>query len=78
MIPKELDFERRLFNFNRYLKKLKVDPYYKLDTIAMNFYEKYFDSNLLSNVKIDGDNKEGMIKATNLLILIVLFIAFTF
>ena len=43
MIPKELDFERRLFNFNRYLKKLKVDPYYKLDTIAMNFYEKYFD-----------------------------------
>ena len=62
MIPKELDFERRLFNFNRYLKKLKVDPYYKLDTIAMNFYEKYFDSNLLSNVKIIGDNKEGMIK----------------
>ena len=62
MIPKELDFERRLFNFNRYLKKLKVDHYYKLDTIAMNFYEKYFDSNLLSNVKIDGDNKEGMIK----------------
>ena len=62
MIPKELDFERRLFNFNRYLKKLKVDLYYKLDTIAMNFYEKYFDSNLLSNVKIDGDNKEGMIK----------------
>ena len=62
MIPKELDFERRLFNFNRYLKKLKVDLYYKLDTTAMNFYEKYFDSNLLSNVKIDGDNKEGMIK----------------
>lgn len=62
MIPKELDFERRLFNFNRYLKKLKNDSYYKLDTIAMNFYEKYFDNNLLFNVKIQNDEKEGMIK----------------
>lgn len=48
MLSEELDFEIRVFNFNRYLKKAKIEIYYYLDDIAMNFYEKHFDVDLLT------------------------------
>ena len=45
MIPPEFDFQVRVFNFNKYLKKFKSEnkKYYLLDAIAMDFYEKNFD-----------------------------------
>lgn len=42
IIPKEFDFERRIFNYNRYLKKNKVGDYYEIDELAIGFYEENF------------------------------------
>lgn len=48
LIPDEYDLQRRVFNFNKYLKKMKIGTqYYGLDNIAMNFYEKNFDVDFL-------------------------------
>ena len=48
LIPDEYDLQRRVFNFNKYLKKMKIrTQYYGLDNIAMNFYEKNFDVDFL-------------------------------
>lgn len=43
LIPDEYDMQRRVYNFNKYLKKLKWETYYALDNIAFSFYEKHFD-----------------------------------
>ena len=43
LIPDEYDMQRRVYNFNKYVKKLKWESYYALDNIAFNFYEKHFD-----------------------------------
>ena len=48
LIPDEYGLQRRVFNFNKYLKKMKIGTqYYGLDNIAMNFYEKNFDVDFL-------------------------------
>lgn len=44
LIPDQYDLQRRVYNFNKYLKKMKLDNnYYGLDNIAFRFIEKYFD-----------------------------------
>ena len=44
LIPDEYDMERRVYNFNKYIKKLKLDSmYFGLDEIAFNFYSAHFD-----------------------------------
>ena len=43
LIPDKYDMQRRVYNFNKYVKKLKWESYYALDNIAFNFYEKHFD-----------------------------------
>ena len=48
LIPDDYRFERSVYNFNKYLKKNKSGLYYILDEIAFNFYERYFDMDLLS------------------------------
>ena len=61
LLPPELEFQQRVFNFNKYLKKMKIDDYYGLDEIAFSFYEKNFDIDLLS----PGETESGfMIKQT--------------
>ena len=47
LLPPELDFECKVFNFNKYLKKFKEDIYYILDENSMRFYEMNFDMDLL-------------------------------
>ena len=47
LIPSEYDFQCRVYNFNKYLKKFKVDNYYGLNNIALNFYSNNFDMDLL-------------------------------
>ena len=47
LLPPELEFECRVFNFNKYLKKFKEDIYYILDENSMRFYEANFDMDLL-------------------------------
>jgi DNA polymerase-3 subunit alpha len=44
LIPDEYDLERRVYNFNKYIKKMKLDgTYFGLDEIAFNFYSTHFD-----------------------------------
>lgn len=48
LIPEEYDLQKRTYNFNKYLKKMKLDStYYGLDNIALNFLEKEFDIDLI-------------------------------
>ena len=44
LIPEEYDLQRRVFNFNKYIKKMKLsEPWYGLDSPAYKFLETYFD-----------------------------------
>ena len=44
LIPDEYDLQKRVYNFNKYIKKLKLDStYYGLDEIAFSFYAAHFD-----------------------------------
>ena len=44
LIPDDYDMERRVYNFNKYLKKMKLDSeFFGLDTVAFDFYSKHFD-----------------------------------
>ncbi len=47
LLPHEFDFEIRVFNFNKYLKKFKNGNYYLIDTIAFRFWEENFSIDLL-------------------------------
>ena len=48
LIPNEYDFQCKVYNFNKYLKKHKIDNLYGLDNIALTFYSNNFDMDLLS------------------------------
>lgn len=53
LIPQEYDFEKKLFNFNKFLKKNKDGDYYYLDSYSREFFESNWD---ISNLdKIEGD-----------------------
>jgi len=54
LIPTIYDFERRMFNYNRYLKKNKYADYYEIDSLALDFYEQNFSIDYL--VCKDGKN----------------------
>ena len=42
LLPDELDFQRKVFNFNKYLKKFKEGDYYLVDDIALDFLDKNY------------------------------------
>ena len=48
LIPDEYDLQRRVYNFNKYVKKFKYENYYLFDDIAMHFYESNFDMDKLT------------------------------
>lgn len=52
LIPPEYIHQQKVFNFTKYLKKNKEGGYYKLDEIALNFYQAHYDMDLL---EIKGD-----------------------
>lgn len=44
LVPESLDFQRRVFEFNKYLKaNTKVGKYFVFDEPCQAFYEKFFD-----------------------------------
>lgn len=47
LIPEEYEFQCRVYNFNKYLKKFKVDNDYILDENAIRFYSENFDMDLI-------------------------------
>ena len=49
LIPEEYDLQRRVFNFNKYIKKCALDKsYYWVDNIAFGFIEKFFSIDILT------------------------------
>lgn len=61
LLPQEFDYEKRLFNFNKYLKSFKKGQYYILDEIALNFFNENYDDSLLEDVNV-GNNQSASIK----------------
>jgi len=50
LLPSELDYQIRVYNFNKYLKKFKIeDVYYQLDEKAFYFYEENYNVDLLED-----------------------------
>lgn len=47
LVPEELDFERKVFNFTAYLRKRKDGNNYDLDQVAYEFYRANFDEDKL-------------------------------
>ena len=47
LVPSDLDFQKKVFNFNKYLKNFKTGQYYVFNNICEEFYSKYFDLELL-------------------------------
>lgn len=47
LIPEDFNFEIKVYNFNKYIKKCKDGDNYCLDEIAYDFYEQHFDLDLL-------------------------------
>ena len=64
MIPEELNFEQRLFNFNKYLKNFKEGTYYRLDTIAMKFYQMNYGDKDLEAIEVNNEEMTALIKQT--------------
>ena len=62
LIPQELDIEKRLFFFNKYLKKNKDGDYYILDTVAAQFYTKLYGDKNLENLVITDEEQSAKIK----------------
>ena len=55
LIPEELDFQRRLFNFNKYLKAHKETIYYVIaDKPAADFYTNHFSLDDISIINGNG------------------------
>lgn len=52
LIPDKYDLQRRVFNFNKYLKNLTKEDVIYFDDIAYNFYSQKFDVDKLSH---DGE-----------------------
>ena len=62
LIPDEYDLQRRVYNFNKYVKKFKHETYYLFDDIAMHFFEKHFDMDKLEPTEMSESG--FMIKQT--------------
>lgn len=59
MFPDELDFERKVYNFTKYIRKSKIgENYYKLDDVAQSFYYENFDEN---NLEVSGRNGDTIV-----------------
>ena len=57
LIPDDYDTERRVYNFNKYIKKMKLDAtYYGLDEIGYNFYASRFD---LDKLEVCDETESG-------------------
>ncbi len=52
LIPDEYDMTRRVYNFNKYLKKMKINEYYGLDNTALSFFDKHFSLDVLTPTEL--------------------------
>ena len=61
LIPKEYEFDCRVYNFNKYLKKFKYNDYYLLDDNAYRFFSENYD---IDELIPSEDNNIFQIKQT--------------
>ena len=61
LIPEQYDFERRLFNFNKYIKQFKEGNFYKLDSAAVRFFRAKYNESLLQNLVVEGEETTALI-----------------
>lgn len=54
LIPDEYDLQRRIYKFNKYLKKMKNGSFYDLDEIAFNFWAEELDCDLLTTSEAES------------------------
>lgn len=54
LIPKELELQIRVFNFNKYLKNKKYQDSYLFDDTCLTFFEKFFSDYMEELWIIDG------------------------
>ena len=64
LIPEELSFEAKVYNFTKYIRKFKDGDYYLLDRNAMRFFLEHYDTDVLIDAVIDGENNHAKIKQT--------------
>ena len=58
LIPDEYDMVCRVYNFTKYLKKMKLNAtYYGLDNIAFEFYSSHFD---IDKLELCGECESGL------------------
>ncbi len=50
LLPDSLNFEKRVFRFNKALRKVLQDDYYYLNDNYYQFYQEFFDVDLLENI----------------------------
>lgn len=55
LLPPAFDFNKKVFNYNKYLKSLQSGTTFKLDSIAFEFYERNFDVDVLTS----SDSESG-------------------
>ena len=56
LIPEEYDYQCRIYNFTKYIKRNKINEDLLLDNIAFNFYEKSCD---LDDLQVDERAESG-------------------
>ena len=54
LIPQEFEHQKKVFNWVKYIRKMKHGTYYKLDERALSFYENYLDQSKLMSIN-DGE-----------------------
>ena len=57
LIPEEYDLQRRVYNFNKYVKKFKNGNFYDFDNIAFNFFAEYFH---VDDLVPSSDSESGL------------------
>ena len=63
LIPEDLAFEKRVFNFNKYINKnFKKDGEITLNKVCLDFYLENFDETKLYDYEINGDASTAKIK----------------
>lgn len=61
LIPETLTNEKKLFNFNRYIKKNKKADYYVLDEIALKYFLNNYDDSLIYDLEIKNNMQSAKI-----------------
>lgn len=66
LLPEELSFEVKVYNFNKYIKKFKADKFnaYRLDEIAERFFCEHYDEDMTWYEEVSCGRPERVISQT--------------